>query len=78
MKRSTTAPTTSHRSPDGSLGLCSQQRLEFGEGVLNPIEVGTVGRQIEQPRAGGLNRVAHAGGLVGRQVVHDDYVALRQ
>lgn len=39
------------------------------------FEVGTVGRQVEQAGAGGLDRVTHASGLVGGQVVHDDDVA---
>lgn len=39
------------QSLDGSLGLCSQLRFEFGEGVLNRIEVGTVGLQVESTLA---------------------------
>ena len=60
---------------DCALGLCPQQRLELGECVFDGIEVGTVGRQVEQSGARCLDRVAHAGGLVSREVVHDDDIA---
>ncbi len=33
------------------------------------------GRQVEQDGAGCLDRIAHAGDFVGRQIVHDDDVA---
>ncbi|ESW94791.1 hypothetical protein X769_31845 [Mesorhizobium sp. LSJC268A00] len=52
MKRSTTAPIASHKA---LMVLSAFARLEFGEGVLNRIEVGTVGRQVEQARACGLD-----------------------
>ena len=63
---------------DGPLGGLAQERLEFGEGILDRVEVGTVGRQVEQRRAGGLDQRSHAWPLVARQVVHDHHVAWPQ
>ena len=37
---------------DGSLGSLAQERLEFRVGLLDRIEVGAVGRQEAQLRAG--------------------------
>jgi len=37
--------------------------------------LGAIRRQVEQPRPGGFDCLAHAGDLVGRQVVHDDDIA---
>ena len=47
-------------------------------GVLDRVEVGTVGRKVEQPRSRRLDRHAHPRSLVAGQVVHDDDVAGRQ
>ena len=44
---------------DASLGGLAQQGLELGEGVLDRIEVGTVGRQVEQPCTDGFDRRTH-------------------
>jgi hypothetical protein len=63
---------------DSSFGGFSQQRLELGEGVLDGIEVGTVGRKVWQPRAGRFDGGANAGPLVTGEIVHDDDVAGRQ
>src|SRR5690348_722195 len=49
--------------------------LELGEGVFDGIEVGAVGRQIEQPCACRFDGLANACDLVGGQIVHDDDVA---
>ena len=65
----------SHRSSDGSGGGLSQERLEFGEGHLDRVAVGTVGRQIQQGCAGGFDGLADASDLVGGQVGHDDAVS---
>ena len=45
----------------------AQQRLELGEGVLDRVEVGAVGRQVAQLCAGGLDHLAHARPLVARR-----------
>lgn len=62
----------------GSLGGLSEQRLEFGEGVFDWIEVGAVGWEVFELGAGGLYHLAYARPLVARQVVHDDDVAWPQ
>lgn len=46
--------------------------------ALDRTEIGRVGRQVEQHGAGRLDRLPHAGHLVGGQIVHDDNVAGHQ
>jgi hypothetical protein len=60
---------------DGSLSGVAQEGLEFGEGVLDRIEVGTVGRKIEKPSASGFDGIADAYALVRSEVVHDDDIS---
>lgn len=63
---------------DGSsLGL-PQQFFEFGEGHLDRIEIGAVGRQEQETRAGVGDEVRRRFILVARQVVEDHRVALAQ
>ena len=57
--------------PGGGL---ADQRLQFGEGLLNRIEIGAVGRQVDKPGAARLDGFAHASHLVRAEVVHDDDV----
>ena len=45
------------KAVDGSLGGLAQERLELGEGVLDRIEVGRVGRQVEEVRARRLDHL---------------------
>ena len=54
-----------------------EQLLDFGEDLLDRIEVGAVRREIEQPHAGVLEAIADAGDLVGGQIVGDDNAAGR-
>ena len=63
---------------DGSLGGLAQERLELGESVLDWVEVGRVGRQVEEARARRLDPLSGRLPLVAGQVVHDDDVALAQ
>ena len=63
---------------DCSFGGFSQQSLEPGEHHFDWIEVGRVGRQVKQPCAGGFDDCAHAADFMGRQIVHDNGVALSQ
>ena len=63
---------------DGSDCPGAQQCFEFGEGQLDWVEIGTVWRQIQQPGAGGLDRLADPGDLVRTEIVHDDDVAVDQ
>jgi len=53
----------------------SEHRLEFGESLLDGIEVGAVGRQINQLGSDALDRLADPGHLVAGQIVHDDGIA---
>ena len=71
MKPTHGVPETS----DGALRSLAQDGLELGEGVLDRIEVGAVGQEEEEVRAGGLDQRPDLGSLVARQVVHDDDVA---
>ena len=63
---------------EGAFGGLAQQGLEFGEGELDRVEVGRIGRQLEQAGAGCLDGVADAGDLVRGEIVHDDDVARPQ
>lgn len=54
---------------DGAGGDLSQQRLELGEGHLDGVEVGRIGRREEQAGAGASDRLVDAGDLVAREVV---------
>lgn len=51
--------------------MCRQLR----EGVLDGVEVGTVGRQEKESGAGRLDHLAHLRPLVAGQIVHDHDVA---
>src|SRR5215213_3116677 len=63
---------------EGALGGFAQERLELGEGVLDGVEVGRVGRKIEQPCAGRLDQGSHSRSFVARQVVQDHNIARPQ
>jgi hypothetical protein len=53
-------------------------RFELGEGVLDRIEVGTVGRQIAEFHTAGLDSLSDARDLVGGQIVHNDDITWAQ
>ena len=53
----------------------SQQRFQFGEYLLDGIEVGAVRRQIAQAGPGFFDGLLDTGNLVARQIIHDDNVA---
>lgn len=52
-----------------------EKYLQFGEGLLNRIEIGALGRREPQEGAGPLNGGPDFGLLAGRKVVEDDHVA---
>lgn len=56
----------------------AEERLQFGEGEFDGIEVGTVGRQKSQQRTGVLNRRPHLGLFVGGEIVEHDDIARAQ
>lgn len=60
---------------DGSLGGFSEERLEFGEYLFDRVEVGRIGRQVNQTGANRFDGLADALDLVGREVVHDDNIS---
>ena len=63
----------------GTLGGLAQMCLEFAEGQLDRVEVRRILRQINQRRAGRLDRLRDAGDLVHRQIVHEhDLAALER
>jgi hypothetical protein len=50
------------------LARFSQQRLEFGKGLFDGIEIGAVGRQVEQLGLAVFDRFPNAGDLVTGQM----------
>ncbi len=63
---------------DGSLCGFSEQVFQLGEDLFDRIEVRAVGRQEQQARTSGPDRVPDGGLLVAGQVVEDDNVAGRE
>ena len=60
---------------DGSLMSGSHPVLDFGEGLLDRIEVGRVWRQVPESCSCGLDHLADGDRLVGAKIIHDDNVA---
>ena len=60
---------------DCSLADLSEHGFETREGLLDRIEVGTIGRQEAECCTGRFDPFAHRVALVARQIVHDDDVA---
>jgi len=60
---------------DGSRRFCAQMGFELGEGHLDGVEVGTIGRQEQDQGAPCLNGLLGGLALVCRQIIHDDDVA---
>ena len=56
----------------------STERLEFGEGVLDGIEVGAIGREVEEACAGRFDQLPRFRAFVARQIIHDDDVAFAE
>jgi hypothetical protein len=63
---------------DGACGGAAQQAFELGEDLLDRVEVGAVGRQVEHSGASGGDRLAHARHLVGGEIVHHHEIACTQ
>lgn len=53
----------------------ANNRLQFGKAEFDWVEVRTVGREIEEGRAGALDQASHAGDFVRAEVVGDDEIA---
>lgn len=71
------ADESPERVNGSGLGL-PQQFFEFGKGHLNWIEIGAVGRQEQDARAGADDEARRLFVLVARQIVEDHCVALAQ
>ena len=62
---------------NGSFGGFAQKGFELAEGRLDRVEVGRIARQVTQRGAGGRDRFAHTGDLMGFEIVDDhDVTAL--
>ena len=61
---------------DGALPGFSEERFELGEDLFNRVQIGAIGRQKDEPCAGGAYGFADCPVLVRPKIVHDDDVAL--
>lgn len=59
----------------GAFSSLPEERLELGEGFLDGVEVGAVGREVEQARPNCFDGSPDARALVAAEVVHDDDIA---
>src|SRR5208337_3583490 len=67
-----------HQAGDGSLGDLAQIGLQLRKSLLDRVHVRAVGRQISQFGPCGFYELFDPRSLVGRQIVHDDDIALRE
>ena len=58
-----------------ALFVFAQVRLELGEGLLDRVQVGGIGRQVAQLRASGFDCAANVFAFVSAKVVHHDDVS---
>jgi hypothetical protein len=69
---------SANATPEGfcrSFAGLSQQVLQFGEDLLNGIEIWTVRRQKQEPGSNAPDQFADDLSLVTAQIVHDDDIA---
>ena len=57
------------------LAALRSKGLELGEEVFDGVQVGGIGRQIEQGCASALDGLEHASHLVAAQIVEDDHLS---
>lgn len=69
-KSSMTEPTPHHRALAILSAFARSSALSLENAFSIGLKLGAVGRQIEQARPCRLDRVTHAGGLVGRQAAN--------
>ena len=67
-----------HQAGDGSLGDLAQIGLQLRKSLLDRVHVRAVGRLISQFGPCGFYELFDPRSLVGRQIVHDDDIALRE
>lgn len=60
---------------DGSLLSDAHPVLDFGEGLLDGIEIRRIGRQEPEPCAGCDDHLANVGRFMRAEIVHDDDIA---
>ena len=63
---------------DGSRFGLAQERFQFGEHLLDRVQVGGVGRQEEELGTSGADSLAHGLAFVAAEVVQDHHVAGRE
>ena len=63
---------------DRALRGFAQQRLVLGESLLDRVQIGAVGRQVNELRPSGGDCLGNAGDFVAAQIVEQDNVAGRQ
>jgi hypothetical protein len=71
----TDAPDLLPEGVDGSDGSCAEVGFKLGEGHLDRVEVGTIGRQEQDPGTPGRDGVLGGLALMGRQIIHDHDIA---
>lgn len=62
----------------GAGGRLAQMGLEFGKGLFDGIEIGTVGRQVVDLRAPTRDQLTHARHFVRGEIVEDNKIARAQ
>lgn len=62
----------------GALGGLAKEVLQLREDLLNRVQVGAVGREVEEFRARRAERGPDGGTFVAPEVVHDNDVAARE
>ncbi len=60
---------------EGARSCPAEEGLAWGEGLFNRSEVGAIGREEAEGRAGRGDRRLHGGLCVNRQIVEDDHIA---
>jgi hypothetical protein len=63
---------------DCACGELSQEGFELCEGFLDRVEIGAIGRQIDERGTTSFDCPAHAGNFVTAEIVHDDDIAGRE
>src|SRR4051795_6051276 len=63
---------------DGALRGFAQQRLVLGESLLDRVQIGTVGGQMDELCPSGSDCLGDAGNFVAAQIIEQDNVAGRQ
>jgi hypothetical protein len=60
---------------DGTLLSLSEQRFKLGKDLFDRVQIGAVGRQKDQPCAGGAYGIADCAVFVRAKIIHDHNIA---